>query len=140
MIINIKSLNGTIINVNVEETDTINQIKERIQEMEGIQPDQQRLVFNGSILKNESRINEFKITPGSILHMILALRGGNTDCENNNIVSSTIIDETSNLLLEDNNDTTYEIRLYSNQTVNPDGKPTLFDDTKLIKNYCCAIL
>ncbi len=76
MNINIKSLTGRIINVYVEPTCTITQVKEKVQEMEGIGPDQQRLIFNGVLLKNEAKVSETKLEPGSTLHMVLALRGG----------------------------------------------------------------
>lgn len=55
---------------------TIEYIKQRIEEKEGIPPDQQRLIFKGKQLHNDAKVGESGIEPGVTLHLVLALRGG----------------------------------------------------------------
>ncbi|AOW07363.1 uncharacterized protein YALI1_F24408g [Yarrowia lipolytica] len=55
----------------------ISVLKEKIEELEGIPPAQQRLVFTGKQLQDEKTIAENKIEAGASLHLVLALRGGN---------------------------------------------------------------
>ena len=76
MNIKLKSLTGKLINLNVEPSYTIQQIKEKVQEMEGLGPEVQRIIFKGTMLKDEATIDQSKIEPGSVLHLVLALRGG----------------------------------------------------------------
>ncbi|OMH80994.1 NEDD8 protein [Zancudomyces culisetae] len=54
----------------------ISRIKERVEEKEGIPPSQQRLIFGGKQTVDEKRASDFGIKGGSVLHLILALRGG----------------------------------------------------------------
>ena len=49
---------------------------ERVEEKEGIPPAQQRLIFSGKQLNDEKKVQEYKIMAGSVLHLVLALRGG----------------------------------------------------------------
>ncbi|RWW40905.1 hypothetical protein BHE74_00053650 [Ensete ventricosum] len=56
--------------------DTIDRIKERIEEKEGIPPPQQRLIYLGKQLADDKTAREFNIEDGSVLHLVLALRGG----------------------------------------------------------------
>jgi hypothetical protein len=48
MTIKVKTLTGREIEVDIEPTDTVQRIKERLEEKEGIAPDQQRLIFSGA--------------------------------------------------------------------------------------------
>jgi ubiquitin-like protein Nedd8 len=54
----------------------VSQIKEKIEEKEGIPPDQQRLIFKGKQLHNDATVEASGITAGDTLHLVLALRGG----------------------------------------------------------------
>lgn len=76
MNIKIKTLSGKIIKINIDNDYTINKIKQLIQEMEGIDSDQLKILHNGLILENESKIKDHQINQHSILHLILALRSG----------------------------------------------------------------
>ena len=51
-------------------------IKERIEEKEGIPPVQQRLIFGGKQMNDNKTAADYKIEGGSVLHLVLALRGG----------------------------------------------------------------
>ncbi|KAH1007830.1 hypothetical protein HUJ04_005022 [Dendroctonus ponderosae] len=57
-------------------------LKEKLEEKEGIPPQQQRLVFQGKQLKDDKTVNSYKLKAGTVLHLVVALRGG----EDNNII------------------------------------------------------
>lgn len=76
MLIKVKTLTGREIEIDIETTDKIERIKERIDEKEGIPPPQQRLIFSGKQMNDEKKVSEYKITGGAVLHLVLALRGG----------------------------------------------------------------
>jgi len=63
----------------VISSDTTDQLKAKIQDREGISPDQQRLIFEGLQLEDERTLGSYGISPDSILHIILRLRGGMYD-------------------------------------------------------------
>ncbi|KAI7878164.1 ubiquitin [Lichtheimia hyalospora FSU 10163] len=77
MLIKVKTLTGKEIDIDIESTDKISRIKERVEEKEGIPPQQQRLIFSGKQMADEMTANEYSIVGGSVLHLVLALRGGN---------------------------------------------------------------
>lgn len=72
----VKTLTGKMIELEVETSDTIKEVKEKIQEQDGIPPEQQRLIFGGKQLADAKTLSECSITAGSTLHLVLALRGG----------------------------------------------------------------
>ncbi|KAL3653019.1 NEDD8 protein [Castilleja foliolosa] len=75
--IKVKTLTGKEIEIDIEPTDTIDRIKERVEEKEGIPPVQQRLIYSGRQLgDNEKTAKDYNIEGGSVLHLVLALRGG----------------------------------------------------------------
>lgn len=76
MQVKVKTLTGRDIPVDVEPNDRIIRIKEMMEEKEGIPPSQQRLIFNGSQLSDESTVQESNISAGASLHLVLTLRGG----------------------------------------------------------------
>ena len=61
---------------NFEPTDTILQIKQALQEKEGIEIPMIRLIFGGKQLVDESKISDYNLEAGSTIHMVLQLRGG----------------------------------------------------------------
>ncbi|XP_006417281.2 NEDD8-like protein RUB3 [Eutrema salsugineum] len=76
MEIKVRTLKGKEIKIKIDPTDTIERIKERIEEIEGIPPLQQRIIYTGKQLADDQTAKHYNIERGSTLHLVLALRGG----------------------------------------------------------------
>jgi len=76
----VKSLTGKTITLDLDYSDTIGVVKQKIEAKEGIPPNQQRLVFTGLELEyDEWTVANYYIERESTFHLVLCLRGGMFD-------------------------------------------------------------
>ena len=72
----VKTLSGKTISVEVDDGDKIEDVKAKIEEKEGIPPEQQRLIFAGKQMDAHKTLEEYDLHDGASLSMVLRLRGG----------------------------------------------------------------
>ena len=69
----VKTISGKTITLEVELTDRIQDVKAKVQDKEGIPPEQQRLMFAGKEFRDSNTLEDYSIFSDSTIHLVLRL-------------------------------------------------------------------
>ena len=97
----VKTLTGKTVSIEVEEGESIEDVKAKISEKEGVPPEQQRLIFGGQQLEDSKTLDDYNVGDDATLHLVLRLRGGEDDDIVVVDVDDNVKNEHHNIIKED---------------------------------------
>lgn len=119
--VSVETLTGQTICIELEQSDRIRNVKEKIQEKEGIPIDLQHLMYEGRLLANEHFLFFYNITDGAILHLARI-----------QIFVKTITGEKFTLTVDPNKTiATMKIQIWDKKVVCPSKQHLFFNCMKL---------
>jgi ubiquitin-like protein Nedd8 len=75
----VQTLTGALQFINVHPSDTILRVKEKIQDITGIPPEMQYLIYNGKLIeKDEHTVSDYNIIFETVICQVLRLKGNDS--------------------------------------------------------------